>query len=256
MSGFNWAILTYFVLKILSPEFIPVDYTNQSELTLSIIGLILILIGLRNLFTTEKRLRRIEEITTNDHIGAYFKIILLLSITRLDSFGDIGTIGYITMTLSLLVFCFFVVAREGILARTFVNGVIIGHLVFGYFLFNWSKNTYVRSYGNEIIGSFWEKPNYRTKYLLKVSESSDFSNAYTLQANVRVSTILEESNYPQEDVFGNEYFESYSNKYIIIEKVYWPNGGFLEFEDCNLQESDYCRDKDGKYWHLKIDKKL
>lgn len=256
MSGYNWAILTYLVLKILSSEFIPVAYKNQTELTLSIIGLILMLIGLWNLFTPEKRLRRIEEITTNDNIGAYFKIILLLSFTRLDSFGDIGTIGYITMTLSLLVFCLFVVAREAILTRTFVNGVIIGHVVFGYFLFNWSKNTYVRSYGNEIIGSFWEKPDYRTKYLLKVSESSDFSNSFTLQAQVHVSTIREESNNSQEDAFGNEYFETYSNKYIILEKIFWPKGGFLEFDDCDLQETDYCRDKNGRYWYIKIEKKL
>lgn len=256
MSGYTWAVLGYFVLKILISVFIPVEYKNQSDVALSSIGLALILIGLWNLFITKNRLRHVDEIATNENMGGYFKIVLLLSFTRLDSFGNFGSIGYMSITLSLLLFCAFIVLREAILTRTLVNGVIIGHLVFGYLLYNWSKNTFVRNYGNEIIGSFWEKPDYRTKYIVKVSESRDFTNAYTLHAQVHVSTVLEESDYPQEDAYGNEYFESYSRKYIIIEKIFWPNGGVSVFDFCDIEESNYCVDQNDNWWYIKIDKKL
>ena len=256
MSIYNWVILVYFLLKLLAPEIIPDSHKSETEITLSIIGMALISVGLWNLFTYEKRLRRISEITTNENIGVYFKLILLLSFTRLDSLGAVGSIAYMVITLSLLSFCLFIILREAILTRTFVNGVIIGHLVFGYFLYNWSKGTYVRNYGNEIIGSFWEKSDYRTKYLIKISPSRVFTNAYTLQAQVHVSTVLEESDYPQEDSYGNEYFESYSRKYIIIEKVFWPNGGVSEFDFCDIEDSNYCVDQNGNWWYIRIDKKL
>ncbi|MBX2896348.1 MAG: hypothetical protein KF763_12945 [Cyclobacteriaceae bacterium] len=256
MSINNWAILAYFLLKLLVPELLPNSYKLEAEISLSCIGIGLIAVGLLNLFISEKRLRKISEITTNENIGAYFKLILLLSFTRLDSLGSGGPIVYMTITLSLLLFCLFVILKEIKLTKTLINGVIVGHIVFGYFLYNWSKSTYVRNYGNEIIGSYWEKPDYRTKYLVKMSKSEDFSRAYTLPAQVHVYTIVEESDYPQEDAYGNEYYDSYRHKYIIIEKVFWPNGGFLEFQDCDLEESDYCHDSHGRYWYLKIDKKL
>lgn len=256
MSIYNWVILAYLLLKVLAPELLPDSYKLETEISLSLIGIGLISIGLWNLFISEKRLRKISEITTNENIGAYFKLILLLSFTRLDSFGSGGPIVYLVITLCLLLFCFFIILREAIVAKTLINGVIIGHIVFGYFLYNWSKNTYVRNYGNEIIGSFWEKPEYRAKYLVRVSRSDDFTNAYTLQAQVHVSTVLEESDYPQDDAFGNEYFESYSRKYIIIEKVFWPNGGVSKFDFCDIGESNYCIDQNDNWWYIRIDKKL
>lgn len=256
MSIYNWGILAYFLLKLLVPELLPNSYKLEAEISLSCIGIGLIAVGLSNLFISEKRLRKISEITTNENIGAYFKLILVLSFTRLDSLGSGGPIVYMAITLSLLLFCLFIILREAMLAKTLINGVIIGHIVFGYFLYNWSKNTYVRNYGNEIIGSFWEKPEYRTKYLVRVSRSSDFTDAYTLQAQVYVSTVLEESDYPQDDAFGNEYFESYSRKYIMIEKIFWPNGGVSVFDFCDIEDSNYCVDQNDNWWYIKIDKKL
>lgn len=256
MSIYNWAILVYFILKILALEIIPDYYKSELEIALSSIGIALISVGLWNLFTSEKRIKRISEIATNENMGVYFKLILLLSFTRMDSLGSGGPMVYMAITLSLLLFCLFIILREAIVTKTFINGVIIGHLVFGYFLYNWSKSTYVRNYGNEIIGSFWEKPDYRTKYLVKVSRSHDFTNAYTLQAQVHVSTVLEESDYPQEDAYGNEYLESYSRKYIIIEKLFWPNGGLSEFDFCDIEDSNYCIDQNDNGWYVRIHKKL
>lgn len=256
MSIYNWSILVYFILKLLVPELIPDSYKLMAEISLSAIGVTLISIGLWNLFTSEKRLRLISEITTNENIGAYFKLIILLSFTRLDSIGSGGSIVYIVTTLSLLVFCAFIILREAVLAKTFINGVIIGHLFFGYLLYNWSKNTYVRNFGNEIIGSYWEKPDYRTKYLVEVSESPDFANAYTIQAQVHVSTVREESDYPQEDAYGNEYFESYNRKYIFIEKVFWPNGGVSVFDSCDIEDDNSCVDQNDNWWYIRIHEKL
>lgn len=256
MSIYNWAIIVYFVLKILVPEILPDSHKSRTEIALSTIGFVLIIFGLWSLFTSNNRPRQISEITTNENIGPYFKLILLLSFTRLDSLGSSGPIVYMTITLSLLLFCIFIILKDALLTKTLVNGVIIGHIVFGYFLYNWSKGTFVRNYGNEIIGSFWERPDYRTKYLVEVSRNSDFTNAYTLQAQVHVSTVLEESDYPQEDAYGNDYFESYTRKYIIIEKVFWPNGGVSEFDFCDLEDSNYCVDQNDNWWYIKIDKKL
>ncbi len=120
-------------------------------------------------------------------------------------------------------------------------------------MFSWGKNSYVRNYGNETIGSYSEKTEYRTRYYVNVFPNDEEGKNYRLPADIHVYNEIEEGE-TTEDRFGQEHTTTYTTKYIIVEKIYWPNGGFLNFNECKIEigEKNLCIDQNNRSWFIEI----
>lgn len=90
---------------------------------------------------------------------------------------------------------------------------IILFLILSFIIYNWGRNIFTIHYGNEIIGSYWSKSEFTTKYYVKLSNKIDSTKIYILPALVSYySQILY-------DDYGDN-SNSYTKKNIIIEKYF------------------------------------
>lgn len=244
----NIAVGLYAIYKFLLKDFIPENGQEISLTLIAIIGIVLIVCNLFFLFFDReaKTIKSFDSLTSTQNLGNYIQIWFLLLITNLDHLHPLGTIFYLSVTLSLLVLCFWTVMKDALKNQTLITGVIIGHAFLGYCMYNWSKGTYSRQYGDEIIGSFWEKPNYKAKYLVKLHQQ-DGDQVYTLPAQLHVFSET------YEDDYGDGY-QSWTERYIMVESVYFNNGGYLTFDACNLNEGGkvYCIDQNSNGWYIEL----
>ena len=77
-------------------------------------------------------------------------------------------------------------------------------------------------------------------YYVLVSKEDSFDKFYQLPAKI-------EKTYDDKDSDGN------SDIYYSISNVYWPNGGFLYFEDpidCDIDQATSGIDQEGRHWHM------
>ena len=252
----NWLVGIWFLYEIFLESYLPANLLEHSKFISPIIGLLLLVISIYYLIRRqdENRNKTFDEITSQENLGNYLQLFFLLMFTGIDVYGSFGIWVKIGLYIIAMISIITVMIKEWTLKKELITGVIIGHIFLGYFLYSWTKNTYVRHYGNEIIGSYWAKPNFRTKYMVKLSKSSDSQKVYVLPAIVHVFSETYESDYPQEDRWGLEYYESYTEEYIILEKVFFNNGGYLTFDDCNLEfgEKIYCWDQDEGKWYIEL----
>lgn len=196
-----------------------------------------------------------EEFTNMSNIGNYLMVLLIFFVGQF-SFDYLKTVGptiFIVMILACIIFCIRILIWEGLERKNFVSPITIGHALAIYLLFAWGKNSYIRSYGDEILGSYFEKSEYKTQYYVNVFPDDEGSKNYRLPADIHVYTETEEGE-TSEDRFGQEHTETYTTKYIIIDKVFWPNGGYLDFDDCQLEMGDkvLCSDQEGRDWYIEL----
>lgn len=245
--------------KIFAENYIP---TNLHELVLkitTIVGIVLLLNAIVFLFfdTTQKKLKSFQELTSKNNFSNYFQIWILLLTNSFDVFHPIGSILYLTFTISFLIFCIGIIITTYIRTKDILSAIIIGHIFFTYCLFSWSKSTYVKYYGNEVIGSYWERPNHETRYLLKLYHSNKSNDYYTLPGLIHVYSETSEDNYPSEDGFGQEYYKTFKEKHILLEKVFFKDGGYLTFEECELEigRKRLCFDQNEREWYIELTNK-
>lgn len=111
----------------------------------------------------------------------------------------------------------------------------------------------MKHYGNEILGSFLEKPEYRTQYFVNVFRDTNDSLNYRLIADLHVFSEHSEG-YPEEDRFGREYTPTYSERMIQLERIYFPDSTVIEFEETFLKyrRKVYCIDERGRSWYVEL----
>lgn len=262
----NWAVGIWFIYEIFIREMLPKNIVEVSNLVSPLWESILLCVGFYYLLfnQTEKKVKSIEEITTRDNLGNYLKVFFIMFIIHLKylhpivTWIKIGLYGIcLLLILVVLIKILVVLIKEWSTKKEILSGVIVGHLILGYIIFNWSKNTYVGHYGNEIIGSYWAKPSFTTKYIVKLSKARDSNKEYALPGIVTVFSEWIESDYPQENEWGQEYYESYiEEEYILLEKVFFNNGGYLTFEECDLEMGVkiYCTDQNDEDWYIELTK--
>jgi hypothetical protein len=169
------------------------------------------------------------------------------------SFDDIkpfGTILFISITTIFLALCLRMIFWA-ILAKTpEIIDVVVGHAIMIYLLFGLMKNTYVRSYGDEIIGSYFEKDEYHTQYYVNLFEVNTPDKKHKLPAKIHVYSETEEDSY--EDKIGIERTAFLTSKYIDLKKIYWPDGNISTFDNCHVEmgKEEYCTDEDKVQWSI------
>ena len=193
------------------------------------------------------------EITQMDNIGLYLLGLLILIVGQysFDFLKPVGPIIFISIIICCFLYCLKIILWDK--KKNSISAVAISHIVLIYVLYGIGKNTYIRSYGNQIIGSYFEKPEYRTKYYIKVSKDDAFNKFHLLPAEIHVFSSTEEGE-TTEDRYGLEHIELFSKKRIVIEKAYWPKGGYLKLSDCEIEVGDIsnCYDQDENEWYIEL----
>lgn len=237
----NYIVGAYIAYWAFRGEILPQEAIEVSSYIQAIIGIILLLINLFYLFIETEGynlFKNYDELLSSSNAGNYIKLFLLLFVIDLSPLSPFGTFLYLSISLSMLLFCIIIVIREMITSR--LLAVICVHVFFAYFLMVWSIQSYVKTHGDEVIGSFWEKPNYRAKYMVRLHNEVD-GKSYMLIAQINVMTEY----YGDEGGYG-------SYRCVFLEKIFWGGGRILEFQDCILNESNYCTDEDGNSWRIEL----
>lgn len=135
-----------------------------------------------------------------------------------------------------------------------VTPLIIGCLLFGFFLLVWEKNTFVIHYGVPVVGHLFEKPKYDAIYRVEVGPE-DSNHKIIAIADIHV-TGRTESEHDGEDVNGNPITHIYAYRDIWIRQLYFPGGGTVEIKEQNepLQIGGlvHVKDSSGHSWHVQL----
>lgn len=132
--------------------------------------------------------------------------------------------------------------------------LLIGCIAFGHFLLSWEKETFVIHYGVPVIGHFFEKPEYDTKYYVEI-KSEDSGRKYKVIADIHV-----EGESVTEDVgdgyYGQLLSHTFEYRYACIRRLYFPNGSSVLIEEqdwlLSLDESTFVRDSQGHKWYVTL----
>lgn len=108
------------------------------------------------------------------------------------------------------------------------------YLIFGGFILFAVARYY---FGNEIIGSWFEKPGERTtKYWIYLEPDSSSTKNYRLRGDIEKVSL-------GEDGWG-----------YYLRTVYWNTGGNSDFDDCLLtsDKGDYCLDLQDRGYTVRL----
>ena len=131
-----------------------------------------------------------------------------------------------------------------------IKYILIGLAFFTYCIFIWNNSIYIELYGNEIIGSFFEKSEYRTQYYVNLHRNQYTNNPYRLVADIYVHTIETGWDYD----FVNDDARTTYAKVIELEKIYFPNGGYLHFEETyiEIKKKNRVSDQNMQNWYVEL----
>ena len=254
----GWIIGIVIVFDLFISDFLPKELKSGFEVIQLIAYIALIIWSIINLIVVNDarriiggtlhylpRTTTIDELIERPNFNEYFKLFILLCIGQysFDSFKIIGLLLYLAFAFFLIVISLLVIYRDYKKKRTYTT-TILGNLFLVVCLLLCSKSTYSRIEGDEIIDSFFEKPEYRAKYYVNLFSETSKSKNYRLVADVHVYQETEEG---YDD-------KSHTYKVISIERVYFNNGGYLYFDDClaKIGEKTYCTDQNGKDWYIEL----
>ncbi len=196
-----------------------------------------------------------NEFIETSYFENYIPIIFILSILKnsLDFFKPYGPIIFLSTVIISILFCISVIKWEKQNKVNEKSSSIVMLIITIILCFLWGKNSYIRNYGNEELGSFFEKNEYYSKYFVVLEETDNDFESYNLPADIHVSTKTEDSD-SYYDYYGLEQTQTQDTKYIKILKVYFPNGDTLIFSKCEFEFGDEvtCIDQKGKEWNVKI----
>jgi hypothetical protein len=138
--------------------------------------------------------------------------------------------------------------------RRTVTTLLVGCLLFAFFLLAWEKNTYVVHYGVPIIGHFLEKPEYDTKYGVEVkSENSNVGRNAIADIHVGGRTETEDAG---EDYFGQTRYLTTTYREAWVRKLYFSPGVSVDIElqdePLYLNDSVFVEDSHGTKWYVTL----
>jgi len=246
------ALIIYTAFVFIIVGFIPQMKWVLSTTTVSIVSIVLIIGSTYLLFFDgdTKRLKPFEIITSSDNTFYYLKLLYIVYMYNTTGLHPISTIVILTILIPMLLFCIWVIVVASI-QKGDRQVVIWGHLIFGYLLYSFVIGLSIPYYGNEVIGSYWSKPDFEAKYFVKLY-NPDNDESYILPARLHVFS----------EAYGLDYGEGtkYSTQdYVLVDTVFLLNGDYLTFDDCNISRGEKvnCYDQHNKYWLLEfIDKRI
>lgn len=193
-----------------------------------------------------------ERVDTGDWWRVFW--ILWIGHTPLASQYVWGFFLFSGMVAALLGAIVFTASVEFYRRRT-ATLLLVGCLLFAYFLLSWEKHAYVIHYGVPIIGHFFEKPEYDAKYRVEI-EPENSSTKHQAIADIHVEDRTEKDDYGEEDWFGQPIYYTYTYRDVWIKKLYLQNGGSADIHDqlepLHVGESVFVEDSYGKSWYVRL----
>lgn len=199
--------------------------------------------------------RTCEYLTSQSSIRNYALIIFILFASQF-SFDHIkpgGPTIFLLISLVTILYCLFMIFRNKEIGNKLISVTTFGFMFLAHLSYTFGKHSYTRNYGNEVIGSYFEKPNYRTKYYVNVFQKKDNDKNYRLPALIHVFLDTEYDN-NNDNYFGIDQEQSSTSKNIALEEIILPNGDKKHFSECQLEMWDkvYCTDQDNQGWYLEL----
>lgn len=248
----NWLVGIWFLIEVFIET---LKFEEYFGLVSATAGLSLLVFCIYFLLKKcdENRIKTYDEVTSETNAGNYLQLLLLLKFNNIDDYLHFGIWIKVGLYLTALISIIIVLSKEWI-SRKVLNsgGVFFAHLVLGIFIYFSAEDSYIEHFGNEVIGSYWSKPDFRAKYIVKVSEPENLQEIQTLQAIVHVFSISYERE--SQNVRGEEYYQTYDDDLIILDTIVLYNGEYLTFDDCELEinKTESCLDQNMKLWHIKM----
>lgn len=249
----NLFVILLLLLDFSLSEIFAVELGQEIKVIKFALYLFLILWGTFNLFVcfgydkgvSRFKVMRLSELVEEPRTAEYIKIFFLLWAGQFsfDTLEIYGLVVFLALTSSYIILSLAVILYDFKKTKTWTTS-ILGHLILVGCLLIWSKNTYTRINGDEVIGSFFEKSEYRTQYYAILTPETNSSKNYKLKADIWVF------NETSQDYEGR----SYTYKVIMVEKVYFKNGGYVYFDDCqvDLNKKEYCIDQNSRGWYIQL----
>jgi len=133
--------------------------------------------------------------------------------------------------------------------------LLVGCLLFGYFLLRWEKNLYAIHYGVPIIGHFLEKPEYDAQYRVEI-ESDASGRTFHAIADIHVENDTEEEDWGETDYYDRPIIETVNYREIMVRRLYLPSGlsVTIRFQDESLRlgETVFVEDSRGQDWYVRL----
>lgn len=185
------------------------------------------------------------------HIS-YCALFIICHLSVINSNHFIASIFIIILTFSLIYYVFQFV-NDLIEKVPFSNPIFQIKIIMLFTTLILSRSTIVNFWGKEEFNSYIEKPHYSARYYVNLFENEKSSKNYRLEADVIVTSEKYYSDEPGKRV-GIPIFIFSPKKIIYLNKVYWPNGGFLIFDDTHLKVGQrvYGADQNGKEWYIEL----
>jgi hypothetical protein len=190
-----------------------------------------------------------------DLFPSYYMLIVAMLFCGQNCFSLIqptGSIVYFILIFLTIILCILLPYWELFKLKNFQWSLVI-YLGGCYILLALAKSFYTDNYGSDVLGSYFEKNEYRTKYYVKMIPEEGGRSPQKVIAEIYVHT---ESNEDElgEDRFGQEHSRIYDSKFIELERVYLNGGQVLTFDHCALELSDevLCRDETGANWYIEL----
>lgn len=223
-----------------------------------LVGTGVIVNGVANIILEQDEYSNLYQLKAKDDIlsaknGAnYLSLLWFLTIARFWFTASplAGPLLFVVLVGPLFLAITYVLASE--VKSLFTKGfssfnTVLGFALLFYTVGNGLRYTIADAFGEERIGSFFEKSEYTTQYYVNLFPEKNDAQNYRLPADIHVYSEEEE---------GEE--SSSTKKCIRLEKVYFPNNGFVNFsddgEDKNLTfgQKVYVADQHNKGWYVEL----
>lgn len=81
-------------------------------------------------------------------------------------------------------------------------------------------------FGTKTLGSFFQRSRYSVQYYVYLQSPDDQAKSYKVKADITKDTWSYDS--------GDDGGSTSGGNIYSLDKVYWPDGGYSEFQDCDL----------------------
>jgi hypothetical protein len=206
-----------------------------------------------------------EEIIVKSNWSKHALILILLFFCQyyFDVLKPFGPILFTIITIICIVFCLKIINWDIFQIKR--GDTSIGYAIILFLLFTFGKASFTRNFGDEIIGDFFQKPDYVSKYYVNVFPENDKIKNYRVPDDIHVCSPTEIDGMNNELI--NENIFACQSKYIVLQTIYWTDGDQINFYDAdhftvNCSEEPkltvgtkvYCIDSNDKEWDIELTK--
>jgi len=239
-----WFICLFFILDITDETKILINYF------LLISGIILLgfsfYYAIRN--REENRIKTFEEIISQNNIDNCGQVAIIYIFLSLYIGGFFGGYTYLALILFAILITIFVIYKKWKLSNEFYSSNNILNWILLIILIFLMKDFLIEHFGNEKIGSYFSKPDFEAKYLIRLSKTEDFKNAIDAHGIIQVT----KENYPAETEDGVGVVET--EIVIKLKEALLINGQTLEFDECivDFGSRNRCSDQNESEWYIEL----